>query len=155
MNSKYKHYVKPNTQAMRPYEVGEVLNSNISISIPDKENGSPKAGDMIAVNSNNPEDKWLVSAEFFKENYVEDRYANVEDRDLTFGEKAVGRRFNPSGSDEVDQCKLMYAKVIDQMNDMRSGPDMISHGKARHASTAITMAEDAQMRAVKAITWRD
>jgi hypothetical protein len=35
----------------------------------DKENGSPKNGDMIAVNRNDETDKWLVAEKFFNENY--------------------------------------------------------------------------------------
>lgn len=73
--------------------------------------------------------------------------------ELTFGQKAVGLTFNPSNNPEVDKCKRIFADAIDQMNELRSksnGP-----GQARHASVAITMIEDAQMRAVKAITWQD
>lgn len=71
---------------------------------------------------------------------------------LTFGQKAVGLTFNPSGDDAVAQCKQGFADLIDQMNDLRS--NSVIDGQGRHASTAITMLEDAQMRAVKALTWR-
>jgi len=75
-------------------------------------------------------------------------------RELTFGEKAVGLTFNPGNNPEVDACKRIFAAAIDQMHELRvalsSGP-----GQARHASIAITQIEDAQMRAVKAITWKD
>lgn len=72
---------------------------------------------------------------------------------LTFGQKAVGLTFNPSGDDAVAKCKQMFADAIDQMHDLRTGNP--NAGQCRHASTAITMLEDAQMRAVKALTWRD
>jgi len=72
---------------------------------------------------------------------------------MTFGEIAVGLTFNPSGDDAVNECKETFAKAIDQMNDLRQSEEC-TPGKARHASTAITMLEDAQMRAVKAITWK-
>lgn len=72
---------------------------------------------------------------------------------MTFGEEAVGLDFNPSGDDAVGQCKLAYARIIDQLNDIRNDPAS-SWGKKRHAALAITEAETAQMRAVKAITWR-
>lgn len=75
-------------------------------------------------------------------------------RELTFGEKAVGLTFNPGGNPAVDECKRSYAKIIDQMNDMRNDPIMTPEGK-RLASVAITEAQGAQMWAVKAITWRD
>ena len=56
---------------MRPYQEGEILPKNVSISDADRTNGSPKLGDMIATNENNPEDAWLVSAEYFEKNYEE------------------------------------------------------------------------------------
>ena len=43
----------------------------ISISQPDLDDGSPKIGDMIARNPKNYEDKWLVAAEYFKQNFKE------------------------------------------------------------------------------------
>ena len=44
--------------------------SIVSISDADKKNGSPKAGDMIAVNPNDPADSWLVAEKYFEDNYV-------------------------------------------------------------------------------------
>ena len=67
---KAKLYTKKNKQAMYPYEAGMNLNG-VSISDHDKENGSPKTGDMIAFNMESPSDKWLVAEKFFKENYEE------------------------------------------------------------------------------------
>ena len=45
--------------------------TGVSVSDADKELGSPKVGDMIGVNPNNPEDRWLVSADVFNETYEE------------------------------------------------------------------------------------
>jgi len=45
--------------------------NHISISDEDIENGSPKKGDMIARNPKNHDDKWLVSEEYFKNNFKE------------------------------------------------------------------------------------
>lgn len=42
-----------------------------------------------------------------------------KDGKLTFGEKAVGLNFNPSQDNQVDVCKQGFAKLIDQMNDLR------------------------------------
>lgn len=53
---------------MRPYEPGENTHG-ISISIPDAEAGSPKVGDMIARNPKNHDDKWLVAAQYFWDNF--------------------------------------------------------------------------------------
>ena len=52
---------------MRPYIEGEDV-SHVSISEPDRENGSPKEGDMIARNPKNQNDQWLVSKKYFEEN---------------------------------------------------------------------------------------
>ena len=73
--------------------------------------------------------------------------------ELSFGEKAVGIKFNPSGFPEVEQAKQTFADAIDQMNDLRR--NSASGEVRRHASVAITEAEGAQMRAVKALTWQD
>ena len=43
----------------------------VSISEVDKQNGSPKIGDMIARNPKNHNDKWLVAEQYFKDNYEE------------------------------------------------------------------------------------
>lgn len=71
----------------------------------------------------------------------------------TFGQKAVGLSFNPSGDDAVGNAKQDYAKIIDQMNDLRNGSE--SSEQKRLASIAITEAQTAQMWAVKALTWKD
>ncbi len=71
----------------------------------------------------------------------------------TFGEKAVGLSFNPSGDAEVAKCKQMFADIIDQMHSLRCAtedPELM-----RMASVAITHAQTAQMWSVKAITWKE
>lgn len=75
-----------------------------------------------------------------------------EPHELTFGERAVGLTFNPSGDDKVAACKRKFAEVIDQMNDLRNATE--NPEVKRMASVAITEAQTAQMWAVKAITWR-
>jgi hypothetical protein len=71
----------------------------------------------------------------------------------TFGQKAVGLSFNPSNDDAVAKCKQGCADLIDQMNELRNSST--SADQKRHASIAITDLETAQMRAVKALTWKD
>jgi len=78
------------------------------------------------------------------------------ERELTFGEEAVGLTFNPSMNGDVDKLKRVYADIIDHLNDFRSGyierkdnPEMV-----RLCSVAIIKAQTAQMWAVKAVTWR-
>lgn len=70
----------------------------------------------------------------------------------TFGEKAVGLSFNPSGDQLVHELKALYARIIDICNERRG----TERGEqARLYSVAITEAQTAQMWAVKAATWKD
>lgn len=43
--------------------------TGVSISVTDKNAGSPKQGDMIARNPVNHADRWLVAAEYFAANF--------------------------------------------------------------------------------------
>ena len=78
---------------------------------------------------------------------------HMENRLFSFGEKAVGLNFNPSGDDAVLKIKEKYASIIDQLNDLRNS-NTGSEVK-RMCSTAITEAQTSQMWAVKALTWKD
>lgn len=69
----------------------------------------------------------------------------------TYGEEAVGADFNPSGNEKVARVKELYAEIIDILHDDRGSN---RDERARHASVAITDAETAQMRAVKALTFK-
>ena len=74
-------------------------------------------------------------------------------RELSFGEKAVGLDFNSNQNYEVYQCKKEFADIIARMNYLREtthNPEV-----KRMASIAITEAQTAHMWAVKAITWKD
>ena len=75
-------------------------------------------------------------------------------RELTFGEKAVGLTFNPSGDPTVTKLKELYAQIIDVCNEERTKAVPPSE-KARLYSVAITEAQGAQMWSVKAATWHD
>lgn len=44
---------------------------NVSISDADRDNGSPKLGDMIARNPKNYSDQWLVAQQYFEDNFEE------------------------------------------------------------------------------------
>lgn len=85
-------------------------------------------------------------------NATEGAVAPNPERELSFGEKAVGLGFNPSQDPAVYACKAGFAHVIDLMNDLRDRSD--DADVRRMASVAITEAQTAQMWAVKAITWR-
>jgi hypothetical protein len=69
----------------------------------------------------------------------------------TYGEDAVGIRFNPSGDKKVYELKKHYAAIIDILNDDRGDN---RDERARLASVAITEAQTAQMWAVKTVTFK-
>lgn len=72
-------------------------------------------------------------------------------RELTFGEKAVGLGFNPSSNPKVDELKKAAAQFIDLCNDLRESS---TDGEVkRMCSHAITEAQTAQMWSVKGATW--
>lgn len=75
----------------------------------------------------------------------------MNERELTFGEKAVGLTFNPGGREDVDACKRGFAAEIDRMNDLRN--KSADPEQRRLAAVAITELQGAQMWAVKALTW--
>lgn len=69
MSSEFKQYRRKQIAQLRPYVEGEVLSDRVSISPADREAGSPKLGDMIARNPVNPQDQWLVAADYFADNF--------------------------------------------------------------------------------------
>ena len=62
-------YRRKQIAELRPYVPGEQLDGRVSISQADKDAGSPKAGDMIARNPINHDDQWLVSEQYFYDNF--------------------------------------------------------------------------------------
>jgi hypothetical protein len=76
-----------------------------------------------------------------------------DDPGLTYGGKAVGLTFNPSGDDAITRCKQGFATLIDQLHQQRL---YSIHDEAKRlCSVAITEAQTAQMWAVKALTWKE
>lgn len=71
----------------------------------------------------------------------------------TFGQKAVGASFNPSGDDAVAKCKQTFADAIDQLKEFSDK----SHSEEAMAlaELAIRDIQKVQMLAVKALTWKD
>ena len=71
----FKKYTRTNVAEMREVTDAEVmsrsLDSKISISQADKENGSPHLGDMVARNPENHDDQWLIAKEYFQDNFKE------------------------------------------------------------------------------------
>ena len=81
--SKFKKYRRIQIAELRPvteidirsFEQDKNVHSlrdtefKVSISDVDIKNGSPKIGDMIARNTKNHDDQWLVAEKYFKDNF--------------------------------------------------------------------------------------
>lgn len=83
---------------------------------------------------------------------MENQNQEQPQRELTFGEKAVGITFNPGGHALVNEIKKKAAEYIDLLDEARkasTGGEM-----TRQLSIAITEAQTSQMWAVKAVTWQ-
>jgi hypothetical protein len=68
MSNEFKQFRRVQIAELRQYVSGEDM-SAISITSVDRENGSPKEGDMIARNPTNHRDQWLVNKEYFDKNF--------------------------------------------------------------------------------------
>lgn len=75
----------------------------------------------------------------------------MENQELTFGQKAVGLTFNPSGNDQVRRIKEKSAALIDELHELRQSSS--NEEVIRQAAIAITEVQTAQMWGVKAATW--
>jgi hypothetical protein len=71
----------------------------------------------------------------------------------TFWQKAVGLSFNPAKDDKVYYTKKKFADVIDMLKELDYWLDWLPTEKI--INTAIKEIQTAQMRAVKAITWKE
>lgn len=73
----FKKYKRKAIAELRKVTDAEVMSrslaSNISISMVDKDNGSPVIGDMVARNPDNHSDQWLVAKEYFNDNFEEQK----------------------------------------------------------------------------------
>ena len=67
--SEFKQYLRTKISELRPYIEGEDL-KGITITGVDIEAGSPRVGDMIARNPENHNDQWLMTENYFKENFL-------------------------------------------------------------------------------------
>ena len=70
---KYNRVAVAEAREVTPREIADgifaLLDTRISVSKADQEEGSPKAGDMIARNPENHEDQWLIAADYFTVNF--------------------------------------------------------------------------------------
>lgn len=72
-------------------------------------------------------------------------------KEMSFGEKAVGMTFNPGGHPLVNSINRLAADYIDHLNNARNFTT--DNEVKRMLSVAITEAQTSQMWAVKAVTW--
>ena len=104
-----------------------------------------------------------VNGEFYpcKPDVFEKTYDVVEivERPQTFGEKAVGITFNPSGTDEVYEAKMLAAKQIDLLEKVhiKLTNDSANTSWVRNVfrTQAFNLLVSAQMALVKYLTWKD
>jgi hypothetical protein len=66
--TEYRQYRRTQIAEMADWEPGFDM-TDVSISEADRKAGSPKPGDKIARNPANPEDRWLVAADYFAVNF--------------------------------------------------------------------------------------
>jgi hypothetical protein len=64
----FTKYRRTQIAEMEPWVEGYDM-TRVSVSTVDREAGSPKSGDMIARNPANHDDKWLVGARYFVDNF--------------------------------------------------------------------------------------
>lgn len=104
-----------------------------------------------------------IKGEFYpcKPDVFEKIYDVVEnaERPQTFGEKAVGITFNPSGSDEVYEAKMLAAKQIDLLEKVhiKLTNDSANTSWIRNVlrTQAFNLLVSAQMALVKYLTWKE
>ena len=87
---------------------------------------------------------------------------NQTNRELTFGEKAVGLTFNPSGDEKVNKAKQLMADALDLLKEAEAEKAKLSVGNAMASweanvfrTNAFNKIVDAQMSLVKYITWNN
>lgn len=78
---------------------------------------------------------------------------------MTYGQKAVGLTFNPSGDENVQKIKQLYAEIIDICDGIRTGAPLYTEmnllsERGNLLTEAIRQAQTAQMWAVKGITYK-
>ena len=85
---------------------------------------------------------------------------NQVERDLTFGEKAVGLTFNPSGDEKVNKAKQLMADALDLLQQAEL--EKSDYGKVAQSweanvfrTNAFNKVVDAQLALVKYITWKN
>ncbi len=78
----------------------------------------------------------------------------------TFGQKAVGLNFNPSGNDKVDKAKQLCAELIDLVEEDYNSKEAWSANNSSWTTNVLRTAAfnaliAAQMTVVKFLTWKN
>lgn len=73
------------------------------------------------------------------------------DRELSYGERAVGLKFNPGGNPQVYSVKSKIGNMIDALHLISENSD--NDGQKKICEIAITELQTAQMWTVKALTF--
>lgn len=78
-------------------------------------------------------------------------------RELSFGEKAVGLTFNPSGDEKVHKAKQLMADALDLLKEVEEEKTKIGVTWEANVfrTNAFNKIVDAQMSLVKYITWNN
>jgi len=66
----YKEYKRTGVAEMTPWTPETDMN-RVSVDKGDAERGSPQTGDMIARNSKDHDNRWLVAKAYFEDNFEE------------------------------------------------------------------------------------
>ncbi len=66
--SEFRQYWRMQIAELRNWEDGDDM-ARVSVLAADREAGSPKRGDMIVRNPKNHDEQWLVSAQYFVDNF--------------------------------------------------------------------------------------
>lgn len=82
------------------------------------------------------------------------------EQSLSFGQKAVGLTFNPSGDEGVNKAKQLSADLIDLLNEYKNtkteyGNKLVSWTTNVLFTAAFNAVVAAQMAVVKYITWKE
>lgn len=91
---------------------------------------------------------------------VDGSLKSANEREMTFGEKAVGLTFNPSGDEKVNKAKKLIADALDLLKEVEAEKTdndraMLSWEANVFRTNAFNKIVDAQMSLVKFITWNN
>lgn len=90
----------------------------------------------------------------------DDFFKSANERELTFGEKAVGLTFNPLGDEKINRAKRLMADALDLLKEVEAektdgGKAMSSWEANVFRTNAFNKIVDAKMALVNYITWNN